>query len=272
MNRSGAYGLLLQGVGKDQPLTWLPSGTDWPAVRIVREELAPPARPESISQTDADVGLFEGDRALMRRAERTATLLSTAPEDGRIIHPFLSAVGVIFAWWDGRHAFHGGAFSGDEGAWCLLGDGASGKSSTLARLVLAGVPVLADDLVVVDRGRLLVGPRCVDLRWNTVEALSLGGDVSAVRRGERFRLQLGAAPAEVPIAGWVFTAWDDTLELRPLKPRERLVRLAAHRCTATSLSPSLLELAALPAWELRRPQTWASLEPAVERLLDLLAA
>ena len=220
----------------------------------------------------ADVELLYGDRAVMRRNARTATLLTATPEDdGTLLHPFLTAAAVIFAWWDGRHAFHGGAFLDPaKRAWCLLGHRASGKSSTLAGISIAGLDVLSDDLIVIDEREVLAGPRSVDLRPDAAAALGVAARASPVRGGERLRLALPPAPAAAPLHGWLFLAWADAVSLRRIRPSEWLDRLAQHRSTSSAYSPSLLDLAGLPAWELRRPRTPGSLEPAVERLLALV--
>jgi len=56
-------------------------------------------------------------------------------------------------------------------------------------------------------------------------------------------------------------------------PRERLTRLHVNRgVNLLPRSPAvLLELAALPSWELRRPRAWESLSSAVDCLLDAVA-
>jgi hypothetical protein len=199
-------------------------------------------------------------------------MTAAVEDDGRMLHPFLTAVAVIFAWWDARHAFHGGSFYAEDGAWCVLGARASGKSSTLAQISLAGLPVLSDDLLILDYGHVLAGPRCLDLRRDAAEALGVGARTSDVRGGERRRLALAPAPAAAPLRGWLFLTWGDTFSLRRLGPSERLRHLSEYRSTATKLLPSLLDLLGVPGWELRRPERWDSLEPAVEQILDLVRA
>jgi hypothetical protein len=222
----------------------------------------------------AELALLDGDRCVMSRERREVRLLTTiSQDDGWLVHPFLTAVGVTFAWWDGRHAFHGGAFVDSEcRAWCVLGERESGKSSTLARLSNAGLPVIADDLVVIDGGHVLAGPRCIDLRLEPAKALALETAATPVRGNERLRLPLPGVAAEVPLHAWVFLVWGDSFALRRLGAAEWLARLTMHRTTLTEGAPNLLELAGLQAWELQRPRTWWSLEPAVERLLDLAGA
>jgi hypothetical protein len=268
----GAYGLRLYGLDFEA-LIELPTGLAWPGVRVHREVGPPSYEPQRVDTEAANVPLIDGDRALIRRHDRSARLFTSEPtDDGRMLHPFLTAIAVVFAWWDGRHAFHGGAFVGADGAWCLFGGGAEGKSSTLGRISLCGVPVLSDDLIVSSRGQVFAGPRCIDLRHDAAEALGVSSQASPVRGGERLRLGLPPALAEVPLRGLLFLTWGATIELRPVRPTERLLRLSQYRSTATLRSPRLLDLAATPAWEIQRPPRWGSLEPAVERLLDLARA
>ena len=73
-------------------------------------------------------------------------------QDDVFVHPFLSTAATFFAHWDGREPFHGGAYALEFAAIAVLADREAGKSTTLAALARAGVPVMADDLVVVDDG------------------------------------------------------------------------------------------------------------------------
>jgi hypothetical protein len=270
---TGAYGLRIDGVA-DLLLPTLSTRVSWPRLTVTRKvSAAGAARRPVVDQAVADVPLAHGDRVVADRGARTAMLVTAeAEDDGRLLHPFLTTVAVIFAWWDGRHAFHGGAFIDPAGrAWGVLGDRMSGKSSTLARLSLAGMTVLAEDLLVVHRGLACIGPRFVDLRHDAATALGVSDEVGAVRVDQRYRLPLTAAPPEeVPFHGSVFLTWGERVALRRLRPSEWAGRAAAQQSTPTQGAPSLLELAETEAWELVRPREWASLEPAVERLADLV--
>ena len=198
----GAYGLRVNGICGTLLLD-VPPELEWAGVTLSREitNVSNPRSP-TIGPEVADVPLLDGDHAVLRRSARSARLLTAATDDdGRLVHPFLTTVAVIFAWWDGRHAFHGGAFTDSEGcAWCVLGDRESGKSSTLARLSLAGVGVLSDDLIVVRHGRVLAGPRCIDLRRNAAVALGADATTVSVRGGERLRLTSTPVPPELHCA------------------------------------------------------------------------
>ena len=218
----------------------------------------------------AEIGLLEGEQAVVDRAGRTATFLALSlPDDGRLLHPFLTAVATVFAWWEGHVAIHGGAFATEAGAWAVVGEREGGKSSTLAALALAGRRVLADDLIVLSGETVLAGPRCIDLRPGVSEALEVETRVRAVRGGERFRLVQRPVEPECPLCGWVSLTWSERLEVRALSPGQRLDRLRASSSVPPPEPRRLMDLAKLPAWELSRPATLSSLEPAVDRLLSL---
>jgi hypothetical protein len=190
-----------------------------------------------------------------------------------IVHPFLAPVAAVMAYWLGRESFHAGAFVAGGTAWGVIGDRGSGKSTTMAELALAGVPVLGDDLLVVGGRTAFVGPRAVDLRADAARRLGVGENVGVVGARERWRLQLPGADPETPLGGWIFLGWGDRVEVAPASASERVIRLHAGR--GINLPPrdpdAMLELASLPAWELRRPKAWRSAGDALERLLDAVA-
>lgn len=197
------------------------------------------------------------------------------PDDDQLVHPYLAPIAAVVGRWLGRNAFHAGAFATDAGAWALLGDSGSGKSSLIACLAARGLPTVADDLVVVEGGTVLRGPACVDLRADVARALDLGRPVGTAGGRERFRVDGPAAPAELPLRGFVLLGWDDTGPvIRSLPPIGRLPRLAAG--LALAMEPpdpgALLDLATLPFVELRRPRGLAALDESVERLLESLQA
>ena len=113
----GAYGLRVNGICGTLLLD-VPPELEWAGVTLSREitNVSNPRSP-TIGPEVADVPLLDGDHAVLRRSARSARLLTAATDDdGRLVHPFLTTVAVIFAWWDGRHAFHGGAFTDSEAA------------------------------------------------------------------------------------------------------------------------------------------------------------
>lgn len=176
--------------------------------------------------------------------------------------------------WLGRESFHCGAFVAGGGAWALLGERESGKSSTLAALALAGYGIVCDDILLLEGTACFPGPRCVDLREETAAALDAGDALGTVGGRERWRLpvpQLHEAPV---LRGIVFLDWGDDFEAEPVPASRQLAGLLHHRALRlhSSVPEVLLELAALPAWELRRPRRLDSLGGTVDRLADLVSA
>ena len=86
---------------------------------------------------------------------------------------------------------------------------------------------------------------------------------------ERWRLRLPPLDGAVPLAGWIFTAWGDKLQMRPVAASETLGRLFRNRSiTVPPRNPTgFLQLSALPAWELVRPRSWSSVPETLELLL-----
>ena len=100
----------------------------------------------------------------------------------------------LAARWLRRESFHAGAVVVEGGAWAILGDKEAGKSSTLAHLALNGYTVLSDDVLVLERGSVFAGPRCIDLRAEPARRLGAREPLAVVGMRERFRIELGPAP------------------------------------------------------------------------------
>jgi hypothetical protein len=269
----GAYGLTFSGL-HDPLLVPVPDEADWPVVRFRRDYDAhqPPER--AISDARAALPLLGGRWILLDRFAAEVAL--RGPEDAdetEILHPFLGLVAVVFSWWYGRNAFHGGAVAGpDRGAWAILGGRGAGKSSTLAALAATGLDVVADDLLVVDGARVYAGPRSIDLRLDATQPINSHAATDRVVRGSsRRRITLQAVRAESPLVGWVFLEWGAEFSLRRLRPSEWLERATSHLNTvSTTAHQSLLPLAEADAWELTRPLGPASLEATVDELRALV--
>jgi hypothetical protein len=273
-NPPGAYGFCIDGLAEAGPLLG-DSGTDWPELQVVRRRADAPHAETVVAEDFASHSLGRAIRADMERHSRTVTFVSPLRlSDGDVVHPCLAPAAALFAHWLGREPFHGGAVMLAEGAWGVLGHRESGKSTLLAALACAGHPVLADDLLVIHAGRALRGPRCIDLRPVAASALRLGRDLPRVRAGSRRRMLLPAAEPEAALRGWLFPTWGPDCELVPVRPRERLGLLMRHRTWALNPSdpPALLELASLPAFELRRPRRLEALPQVTRYLLAELPA
>lgn len=265
----GAYGLRIEGIDPPAPLVE-PIPSTWTPVRLERRVADVGDEPPRLD-TDGTVvlRLLAGGYAVLHRESTTATYVTPEPlTDQDLVHPYLAAVGEWFARWLGRQPLHAGAFVAGGRAWALLGENEAGKSTLLAQLHLAGQPILTDDLLVVEDGTALAGPRCLDLRGPTARRLDQGSSLSQTRAGSRRRLMLPAVDAELPLGGWIFLEWGED-ELVRLTPAQRLeplnrFRMAHHPADDPE---GVLDLAGLASWVYRRPRNWDALAHAPSRLL-----
>lgn len=271
----GAYGLRVTGLEtEDRLLTDAEPG--WPSLRLVvdpqpAEAVGTLLDERRATYPDVPGGFVEVDREAGVATFRGVEGLTT----DALVHPRLGMLAAIYAHWlPGRVAFHAGAFVSGSAAWAVVGDRGDGKSTLMAALADAGLPVLGDDTLVVEDGTCLPGVRCVDLRPDAAPHLPSGRAAASVRAGARRRVPLDPAPLDAALSGWVFLKWGSELELRPLPAAERIGRVGHaqgwHRRGATD-PRALLDLAGLPAWELTRPRDWAQLGSAVEAVREVVA-
>lgn len=265
----GAYGLRIAGLTRTDLLN---AGVpvDWPQVRLGYEA--------GVSAADAHIddarasfpcsadGSIVADRA-------TGAVSVTAPEpisDDELAHPLLAWAASAFARWLGREAFHAGGVVIGDGVWGVTGDRGAGKSTLLAAAALAGVGVVADDLLVMRGTTTFAGPRCVDLRNESAAYLGAGRTLETQGR-ERHRVALGPVAAELPLRGWLLLSWGDACELVPVRPAEALVRVSAQRMMQLGAAgpERMLDHAALPVKELRRPRSLGALAQSVDLLASL---
>jgi hypothetical protein len=268
----GAYGLRLSGIAGAEGVL-VRADPNWPAIEMVVRRGA----------LDADAEYLDDDRARLRL--RTGGWIDLDREEGRavftvpsplspeeLIHPFLAPVAAVSAHWHGRESLHGGGLAHDGSVWGVIGGRLGGKSSLLAALALRGVDIVCDDVLVLEGIQAFAGPRTVDLRRDAAAALQAGENIGLAGARERWRLKLGPLDRRLSIAGWIFAAWADKVEMRRLPVADVLTRLLANR--AINVPPedpeALLQLGALPAWELRRPRSWAAMPDALDRLLGVL--
>jgi hypothetical protein len=271
MTAPGAFGLRFQGIADGRYVrdVMVRAPEHWPTLRVEQRIEDPlPAVPDATTDS-AGIELAGGGHAFVDRDRLTVTFVSREPVNGhRVVHPTLAALGTLFSHWMGRHALHAGGFVVDGGAWAVIGRSQAGKTSTLAWLAQAGSPILTDDLMVVDGGTVFAGPRTLDLR--PASARYLGREGSRVRLG-RHRITVQPVDPEVPLRGWIALSWGDVLEARRLRPSERLGVLMEHlriRSDGPSAG-SLLDLAALPGFELRRPRTLEAMPQAGAKIVEL---
>jgi hypothetical protein len=289
--RSGIYGFSLALDEPDEQLRTrlarAPSA--WPELRVRRTvegatpeggegpsrvHERPAAGAVEMDESSARVELPNGT-ATMRRDVREAWFrTSTALTTDELVHPLLGYAALAFSHWMGRDAFHAGVFLSDEGAWALIGERGSGKSSTLAWLAREGHQIVADDLLVLDGRTAFVGPRTIDLASASATHLGWNDGLENVRQGFRQRLTLDALAPEHRLSGWISLRWGDEVSMVPVPAARRIPLLVEHGNQPMDAVdwPKLLSLASLPMFELSRPRRLESLEQAGQLLLATLAA
>ena len=236
------------------------------------DESAPaPPREDAISEEHAYSAVAGGGHVSVDRHKRRTTLtLPVVPEPSILVHPLVSFTAVVVARWRRMQAFHAGAFVIDGEAWGVLGDRGAGKSSLLAALNRIGHAVLADDVVVVDQGRCLAGPRAVDLRREAARLFPEAQPRGVVGARERWRVPLGRVPPYTPLRGWLSLGWGDPAA-RVLPPQRRIQVLSEN--LAVRLPPpdpsAFLELAGRPVIEISRPR---ALSRVVESATEVVQA
>jgi hypothetical protein len=271
----GAYGFeLLGAAGAAAHL--VEGDPTWPQLSVERRTGAAKPGRSVIGSDTAEIELVAGDRLAMRRAPLGATFTTAQPlSDAALVHPYLAPAAAVAGYWLGRETFHAGAFLLDGGAWGVLGEKASGKSSLLAELARQGHGIVADDALVVDRNVVFAGPRSIDLRQEPAHELAAGESIGLIGDRERWRLRLDLVASTSCLRGWIVLSWGDAMELRPLLPGGRLQTLLEHRMIKGLPPPEpglLLELAALPAFRLSRPRSWDQLDAAASWLVGRLSA
>jgi hypothetical protein len=272
-----AYGIRIEGLGALDGLA-LRGAESWPVIHFTRELTDDVLPRESEVRSDGATIVNPAATLFVDRARAEVRVRSAVPvPEADLVHPCLWPVGAVFARWRGAETLHAGAFAprGDHGAWAVMAESGGGKTSLLATLALAGVEVLVDDLLVIEDGGCVAGPRALDLRPEVVDRLGLGERVTVpVRSTSRERLPLAPCDARWPIRGFVELVWGDSVGVERLRPVAALVALARHRRVRDLGTdfPELLELVELPMLRLTRPQGWASAPDAAEQLLDAIAA
>lgn len=278
--RRGAYGLCLTGLETASRYLVDVPGT-WPQLAIDRVVGTPTRIGEGTSTLADDWAEFRfldrTDRVGHARIDRDPLAARfTSPgglDDDATIHPGLSLIAAIANRWLGRDAFHAGAFLTGAGAWAVLGAREAGKSTTLGHLAAKGLGIVADDVLIVEDGQALAGPRCIDLREGAASWLGQGADsVLTIGQRRRWRTHVPSVPPAVPLQGWILPTWGDRVELESVAAVRRLPLLYANLAlTQIPRHPErLLRLAALPFLVFRRPRRWETMDEAAATLLDRL--
>jgi hypothetical protein len=267
----GAYGLRIEGLQGAEGLL-VRADSSWPELQIVTERGSIEGFAEHVDSDRATFVLLGAVAVAERSPGRAVFTFDGEPNLQALVHPYLAPIAGLFAHWHRRESLHAGAFVARGGAWGVLAERSGGKSSTLARLALDGVPIVTDDVLIVEDRTAFAGPRAIDLREEPAQALGIGEPLGVLGARDRWRMRLADVGGAFELKGWVFLEWGDELAVTRVSAGSRLQRLAAQR--TIRLAPpdpsALLRLSALPAFELRRPRDWSSLEEATTLLLASL--
>ena len=278
---SGAYGLRIDTPGQSvDPSLVVRADPTWPRWTVAWEQ-SDEARPggnrvlESWSPDRAVLAAQPvGTITIERAAARTTLHLPEPPAPAALLHPYLASTGVVAGHWLGRAPFHAGAFAFGGCSWGVLGAREMGKSSLLMSLHRAGLPVLSDDVLVLDGATAYSGPRCLDLRRSAAERFSDGTYLGVVGTRERWRVTLPPVPSQLPFGGWVLLDWTDRILVDRPRTSVRLDALLRHvGLTAPGVpTEGLLDLLAVPMLRFGRPRDWTRAGEALDRLLEAIAS
>jgi hypothetical protein len=269
---AGVYGFRITGVEDNRDLL-VEARPDWPLLEVTSRVDRVDQRVTVVSEQHAELKLIEGITARLDRSPpRVEFIMPTPLSSEAIVHPFLSGVLPVHCHWMGRTSLHGRAFIHENRAWAILGDREGGKSTLLAQLAAQGLAIVADDLVVIEGDMVYAGPRSIDLRGNPYHELGPAEFIGRVGARERWRIQLGPIPSQVPLGGFFFLEWSERSEIRRLGGVERMLRISAGRSLMLPLGDpmTLLRLAALPGWEVHRPARIEDLPTITEQMLHAI--
>lgn len=272
----GVYGAKVTGLDRCAGLGVVPSG--WPEWRVVIEvdQGKGDDRPEVAGTEDAFLRFGDGSTAEVHRTNGGGSVrlrLATDVPHAEIAHPYLAVVGMFNAYWGDGIALHAGAVGIDGTAWLILTSKAGGKSTTLALLEMAGHPVLADDLSIIDSAlNVHRGPRFVDLREEAAESLGVGEYVGVLGVRERWRYRIADAPLTLPLGGIVVPTWgeptvDHVVGSARLEP---LAASVALRVPAGWDELLLTVASSVPMLRWSRPHDLADADRAIARLEEIV--
>jgi hypothetical protein len=275
----GAYGLALAGEALGpEAVRWLGAApAEWPVWTVERRPLLGAARPSvnELSDEAAQIATANGGTCAIAFEQRAITLhLGELEPAAAVLHPGLAPAFILAAHQRGLPCFHAGVVVLHGVAWGVLGHKGAGKSTLLAELDRAGHPVLADDLLVIDGGAALRGPRFIDLRGSAAARFPQAVDAGRLGLRHRHRLPLGAAPDQAPFGGWLVPAWAEALAAEPVPIQARiglLTELLSVRAAPKSPA-ALLDLAARPMLRISRPKDFARCADALDLVIEATGA
>ncbi|MXG89949.1 hypothetical protein [Nocardioides flavescens] len=271
--RAGFYGVEVLGLPGAVGLL-RPVEDGWPVLTVRREPLGLTRVDKRVGADRATYRLLAagGDVSVDRRAMTVTCALDGEHPDEVLVHPFLAMAGAVVARWLGREVLHGGAVVIDGGAWVVLGAREAGKSSLLAQLHLLGLPVISDDVVVIDGGEVLAGPGSIDLRTGAANHLGVGEDLGVVGTRQRWRVRVPPVPPSVPLSGFVHPEWSEETAVVTMPPIARLPLLGHNAALPgpPADAQAFFELGTFPFVRFQRPRDFGQMEATAASLIRAL--
>jgi hypothetical protein len=276
MNAARSEGVLVSGVrfsidaatGREDAVVW--------------RHVDPNRKPEpylfELTSRSCEVRIESTSMLLERGEPHSVRIHSAAPlSDQGLIHPYLSLPAAVIQHWNGRVVLHASAFDLHGRTVVLLGDREAGKSTTVAAALAAGLPVRADDVVVLDGTDALPGTSLIDLR-ESASTVYGGQPLGRIGSRERWRIPLDPVTESAPVAAFVRLSWGESVHIEPL-PGSRLLSglyaAAAVREAITehlATNPSLMmDLLSVPYFDFQRPRDLNQLRSAVDELCEVVA-
>ena len=276
--KQGAYGLGLLGISPSIPQL-LDADAAWPSWEIRWERYLPfPSERVATETWDDERASLDcspvGRVHIERQAQRTTFLIPDEPSPDALVHPYLASTAIVAGHWLGRASFHAGAFALNGQVWGLLGERTMGKTSTLMLLHEMGIPVVSDDVLVIEDLMAFSGPRCLDLREDVASHTGQGRYIGVVGTRERWRVDLPTLPVRLPMGGWILLEWSDgETEISTPSAATRMKALVDNRglLFPNAVMHNLLDLVGLPALRFSRPHAWGSARAGLTALMDVLS-
>lgn len=269
---TGAYGFRITGVEiGTPPLNEV--APDAPEITVIVERSKDSATHKEVSDSRVVLPLVGGGEARMITDPPGAVLATPQPiTPAAVAHPYLAPVAAVHAHWRNWLPIHAGGIVLPSGVWGVTGPRSSGKSSFVAACALRRIPVVADDLLVLDDARVHPGPRSVDLRPDAARQLGTGVDMGILGMRERWRVEIPPVGALPPFAGWIFLTWGPEVWIGEVPVRDRVSRLRSKNAVPglAPLPAAFLRAAAMPCFTLHRPREWARLDSAIDLLMNRL--
>jgi len=270
----GAYGFRIIGDSVDSAL-YNPVPQDRPTIRIIRRDLTRDHYEMVNEDGLIEIPLIGGGAAIMERD--TGVGILEVPNDltaDELAHPYLAPIASVFADWLDHTVLHAGIVHIAGEAWGVVGAREAGKSTLMAGLAIKGLPIGADDLMVIDDAAVFSGPRTLDLRPGAAEYLKEGRGLGVVGMRERWRLDLPDAEPSLPLGGFIFPSWGDTISVTECPLTDRLDTFVNGRSVQVDpMDPhEAMRLARYPAYNFVRPQDWDLFDEGTDALVEMIEA